>query len=169
MVFHWCLRESRSPPISSTLLRILVDLNNAIIWMDTTCLLISKSSSSCTLITISITVIFMLRRFFSSLAKSGYLTLFSLSFCFTPWSDGTAMFTIQQLRLLFWLSLYPEVIRWSIWILKSQRILTVLFLGRILGSHISFVHMVTFKLLTEILSSLVFSYTLFALIYYILL
>ena len=33
MVFHWILRESKSPQVSRTLLLILADLNNAIFWM----------------------------------------------------------------------------------------------------------------------------------------
>ena len=45
MVFHWSLGDSKSPQISRTLLSILADLNNAIVWMVFTCPLISKSSS----------------------------------------------------------------------------------------------------------------------------
>ena len=43
MAFHRNLRDSKSPQVSRTLLRIWADLNNAIVWMDST--LISKSSS----------------------------------------------------------------------------------------------------------------------------
>ena len=43
-----------------------------------------------------ITVTFVFQSFFSSLARSRYLSLFSLSFRFTLWSAGTAMSTIQQ-------------------------------------------------------------------------
>ena len=45
MVSHWSLRESKSPQISRTLLSILADLTNAVIWMVSTYLLLSKSSS----------------------------------------------------------------------------------------------------------------------------
>ena len=79
MGFHRSLRDSKSPQVSRTLLSILADLNNAFIWMVSTCPLISESTNLCTNpltiipgvpITIGITVTFM---FFSSLAKSRYL------------------------------------------------------------------------------------------------
>ena len=40
----WCLSDSKSPQVSRTLLSILADLSNAIVWMVPTCPLISKSS-----------------------------------------------------------------------------------------------------------------------------
>ena len=46
MVFHWGLSDSKSPQISRTLLSILVDLNNVVVWVVFTCPLISKFSSS---------------------------------------------------------------------------------------------------------------------------
>ena len=104
MVFHWNLSD-KSPQVSRTLLSIMADLNNAVIWMVSTRLLISKFSSSCTgplatvpraPITISITAIFMLHSFLSSLARSKYLSFFSLSFNFTLWSAGIAKSTILQ-------------------------------------------------------------------------
>ena len=33
MVFHWSLSDSKSPPVSRTLLSILAVLNNAVLWM----------------------------------------------------------------------------------------------------------------------------------------
>ena len=45
MVFHWSLRDSKSPQVSRILLSILADLNNAVVWMVSTPPLISKSSS----------------------------------------------------------------------------------------------------------------------------
>ena len=45
MVFHGILSDSKSPQVSKTLLSILADLNNAVVWMVSTCSLISKSSS----------------------------------------------------------------------------------------------------------------------------
>ena len=45
MVSHKYLSESKSPQISRTLLSILADLNNAIVWMVSIRPLISKSSS----------------------------------------------------------------------------------------------------------------------------
>ena len=36
MVFHWNLSDSKSPQVSRTLLSILGDLNNAVVWMVST-------------------------------------------------------------------------------------------------------------------------------------
>ena len=33
VVFHWSLRDSKSPQVSMTLLSILTNLNNAVVWM----------------------------------------------------------------------------------------------------------------------------------------
>ena len=105
MVFHWSLSDSKSPQVYRTLLSILDDLNNAVVWMVSTHPLISKSSSPCTNplvivprvpITIDIIVTFMFHSFFYSLARSRYLSFFSLSFNFTQWSAGTANSTILQ-------------------------------------------------------------------------
>ena len=70
---HWSLSDNKSPQVSGTLLSILADLNNAVVWMISTRLLISKSSNpndnpSVTVpsaaITIGITVTFMFHSFF---------------------------------------------------------------------------------------------------------
>ena len=45
MVFHWSLRGRISLQVTRTLLSILVDLNNVLVWMISTCPLTSKSSS----------------------------------------------------------------------------------------------------------------------------
>ena len=47
MVFHWSFRDSKSLQVSRTLLSILADLNNAVVWMVATCTVISKSSTPC--------------------------------------------------------------------------------------------------------------------------
>ena len=110
MVSHWSLSDSKSPQVSRTYLCNLADLNNLVVWMVSTRPLISKSSTTCTNplvtvpnapITISITVIFMFHEvfFFSSLARSRYLSFFSLSFSFTFCSVRTAKFTIRQVLL----------------------------------------------------------------------
>ena len=44
MVFHWSLSNSESPKVSRTLLSILADLNNAVVWV-VSALLISNFSS----------------------------------------------------------------------------------------------------------------------------
>ena len=78
MVFHWSLSDNMSSQVSRTLLSILADLNNAVVWMVSTRALISSSSSPFTdslvavpsaLITVGITVTFMFHSFFSSLAR----------------------------------------------------------------------------------------------------
>ena len=43
MVFHWSLSDSKSPQVSRTLLSILANLN-IIVWIGSTCPLISKST-----------------------------------------------------------------------------------------------------------------------------
>ena len=114
MVFHWRLRDAKSPQVSRTL-SILADLNNAIVWMVSTRLLISKSSSTFTNplvtvlsapITISITVTYMFHSFFRSPARSRYLSLFSHFFNYTLGSVGTAKSTIWQVLSLFYLFIY---------------------------------------------------------------
>ena len=102
----WILGDNKSPQVSRTLLSILADLSNAVVCMVPTCPVISKSSSPCTnllvtvpsaLITIGIIVTFMFHSFFNSFARSRYLSLFSHSFCFTLWS------TILQVLFFRWL------------------------------------------------------------------
>ena len=108
MVSHRNLNDNKSPQVFRTLLGILADLNNAVIWMVSTRPVISKSSSPCSNplvtvprapITIGIIVIFMFYSFFNSLARSWYLSLFSLSFNFTLWSAGTAKSIIVHVLL----------------------------------------------------------------------
>ena len=73
MVSHISLSDIKSAQVSRTLLSILTDLNNAVVWMISTCLLISKFSSSfinllgivpSERIKIGITVTFMFHIFF---------------------------------------------------------------------------------------------------------
>ena len=74
MVSHWGLSVSKSLQVSRTLLSILPDFNNAVVWMVFTRPLISKSFSPCTNplvnipsapIIIGITVTFMFYSFLS--------------------------------------------------------------------------------------------------------
>ena len=110
MVFHRSLSDSKSPQVSRTLLSILAVLNNAVVWMVSTRPPTSKSSSSFSNplvtvpnapITIGIIITCMFHSFFSSLARSRYLSFFSHSFSFILWSAGTAKSTILQ--VLFYL------------------------------------------------------------------
>ena len=133
MVFHWSLSDSKSSQVSRTLLSILAVLNNAVVWMVSTRLPTSKSSSPFSNplvtvpnapITIGIIVTCMFYSFFSSLARSRYLSFFSHSFSFILWSAGTAKSTILQ--VLFFLLIIIKSgllagIRWSVCILKSHR------------------------------------------------
>ena len=84
-IFHWSLSDNKSPHMSITLLSILGDLNNAVVWMVFTSPIIYKSSSPFTNhlvtvrrapITIDFTVTFMFHSFFTSLARSRYLHFF---------------------------------------------------------------------------------------------
>ena len=45
MVFHWSLSDNKSPQVFRTLLSILAVLNNAVVWIVSTCPPYSKSSS----------------------------------------------------------------------------------------------------------------------------
>ena len=94
--------------------------------MVSTCPLISKSASTFTNpleivpsapITISITVPFIFHcLFFSSLARSTYLSLYSLSFNAVLWSVGTTKSTIRQVLFsffLFFFRLSLGVVIWS--------------------------------------------------------
>ena len=115
--FWWCQilifsSSFKSPQVSRTLLSILAILSNAVIWIVSIRPLTSKSSRpfnnplvivSKAPITIGTIVTFVFHSFFSSLAKSRYLSFFSHSFSFILWSAGTAKSTILQILLFFFL------------------------------------------------------------------
>ena len=112
MVFRWSLSDNKSPQVSRTLLSILTNLNNTVVWMVSTSPLISKSSSSLInlLVTVPrapITIGIRVHVFFYSLAKSRYVSLFLLSFNFSQWSAGTAKSTIRQ--VLFFLVVWARL------------------------------------------------------------
>ena len=137
--FHWSLSDSKSPQVSRTLLSILAIHNNVVVWMVSTRLPTSKSSSPFSNplvtvpnapITIGIIVTSMFHSFFNFLARSRYLSFFSHSFSFILWSAGTAKSTILQ--VLFFLliiirSCLLAEIRWSMCMSKSHRSLCVIF------------------------------------------
>ena len=130
-VSHWILSNSKSPQVTRILPRILVDLNDALVWMVFSRTLIYKSSSPCTNplvtvpgapITIDITITFIFHSFFNSQARSKYLSFFSISFSFTLWSIGIVKSTIRH--VLFFLLVITRSgrlaeIRWSVCISKS--------------------------------------------------
>ena len=92
-------------------------------------------------ITIGIIVTCMFHSFFSSLARSRYLSFFSHSFSFILWSAGTANSTILQ--VLFFLLIIIKSgllsgIKWSVCILKSHGSLCELRVFHISVSWLSF-------------------------------
>ena len=116
MVFHWRLSDSKSPQVSRTRLSILAVLSNAVVWIVSTRPPTSKSSRPFnntlatvpnTPITIGTIVTFMFHSFFNSLARSKYLSFFSLSFRFILWSAGLLFenFSNQRLLMIFHRSL----------------------------------------------------------------
>ena len=109
MVFHWSLSDSKSPHVSRTRLRILAVLSNTVVWIVSTRPPTSKSSRPFNNplvtvpnapITIGTIVTFMFHSFFNSLARSRYLSFFSLSFRFILWSTGRAKSTILHILFL---------------------------------------------------------------------
>ena len=81
-------------------------------------------------ITIGIIVTCMFHSFFSSLARSRYLSFFSHSFSFILWSAGTAKSTILQVLFFLLINIKSGLlaeIRWSVCMPKSQRSLCVSF------------------------------------------
>ena len=122
MVYPWSLNDS-----------ILAVLSNAVVWIVSTRPPISKSSRPFNNplvivlkapITIGIIVTFMFHSFFNSLARSRYLSFFSLSFRFILWSAGTAKSTILQILLFLLIIMRSGLlagIRWSVCILRSHR------------------------------------------------
>ena len=132
MVFHWSLSDSKFPQVSRTHLRILAVLSNAIVWIVSTCPPTSKSSRpfnnpllivSNAPITIGTIVTFIFHNFFNSLARSRYLSFFSLSPRFILWYAGTAKSTILQILFFLFIMMSGLLagIRWSVCMLKSHR------------------------------------------------
>ena len=140
MVFHSSLSDSKSPQVSRTRLSILAVLSNAAVWIVSTRPITSKSSRPFdnplvtvpnAPITIGTIVTFMFHSFFNSLARSRYLSFFSLSFRFILWSAGTAKSTILQILFLLLIIMRSGLlagIRWSVCMLKSHRSLCELLL-----------------------------------------
>ena len=154
MVFHRSLNDSKFSQVSRTLLSILADLNNAVVWTVSTRPVISKSSRPWGPITIGIIVTFMFHSFFNSLARSNYLTLFSHPFNLTLWSAGTSKFPFLQIISFLLIIIRPSRLvksRWSVWMSKSQRSLCVSFQDRFWYVHIAFVRIVTLQFLAQLL------------------
>ena len=133
MVFHWSSNDSNSPQVSRTRLRILAVFSHAVVWIVSTRPLTSKSfrpfNNSLVIvptapITIGTIVHFMFHSFFNSLARSRYLSFFSLSFRCIVGSAGTAKSTILQILFFLLIIMTSGLlagIRWSVCMLKSHR------------------------------------------------
>ena len=94
MIFHWSLNDSKSPQVFRTLLSILTDLNNTVVWMVSARSPISNSSSPLNKylgiipsapLTIGTTVIFMLHSFLVLMQGTSFLFRFLwFSLCGPP-------------------------------------------------------------------------------------
>ena len=125
MVFHGRLSDSKSPQVSRTLLSILVVFNNAVVWMVSTRLPTSKSSRTFNNplvtvpkapITFGIIVTFMFHSFFSSLARSWYLSPFSHSFQFYSVDGKVDNFAILLLLSLLMIIINFELAYDEVWV-----------------------------------------------------
>ena len=140
MIFNW--NDSKSPQVSRTLLGILADINNAVVWMVSSRPLVSKSSSTSTNplvtvpnapITIGIIVTLMFHSFFCSLARSKCLSLSfsSVLLCKSPLFGRSSFFLFFSFFFFFLLTISRfgclAEIRRSVCISKSQRIFYVCF------------------------------------------
>ena len=114
-VLRKSLCDSKSVQVSRTLLSILTNLNNAVVWIIFIRPLIFNSSSPLTkpleivlsaLITIGITVTFMFHSFYTFLIRFKYLSHCSFSFILILWSSGTAKPIIRQV-LFFLFKIIP--------------------------------------------------------------
>ena len=118
-VFYWSLSDSKSSQVSRTLLNILADLNNTVIWMVSACSTISNRPLTKSLgivpstpTTNGITVTFILHSFFSSQSRLKYLPRFLFSLIFTLRSARMAKSTIRHV-LFFFRELSQGLVFWS--------------------------------------------------------
>ena len=114
MVFHTSLGDIKSPQVSKTLLNILADLNNAVVWITSALSPISNSSCPFTKplgtipsapIPIGITVTLIFHSFFISLVRSKCLSLFE-------WSTETTkstFFLLLIITVIYWPSARPNM------------------------------------------------------------
>ena len=140
MVFHWSLGDIKSPQVSRTLLSIMANLNNAVVWMVFTRPLIYKSP--CLFInlvvtvprapiTIGINVVCMFSSFFNFQPKSRYLSLFhllSILFCGKLGQQQSQQFCKFSFYFVDYYKVWSSAeIRRSVSMLKSHRGLCVSF------------------------------------------
>ena len=154
MVFHWSLGDSKSHQVSRILLGILADLNNAVVWIvsihhpiSNFSIPLKKPLRTVVPITIGITITPMFYSFFKFSSKGQVFFSLSAFFYFQleVCRDGKVHYTESYLFsfcfffffFFFFLSIVPRSgllagIRWSIYIPKSQIVLSVSFFRRIL-------------------------------------
>ena len=172
MVFHWSLSDGKSQ-VSRTLLSILADLNNAVVWMVSTHSLISKSSSPCTNplvtvpsapITIGITLTFIFHSFFNSLAKFRFLSLFAFFVlpCGQPERQSSLFGRFSLCWLLLGLVVWPRLD--NSFVSQNPRNFCLIFLdGFWVWSNLNFSSQ--FLVDHPVMSGLILSLSLSALIY----
>ena len=138
MVFHRNLSDSKSPQVSRTLLSILADLNSAVVWMVSSRLLISKSSSPRTSllvnvrsvpITIDITSLSCSTVFRFNSKVNVFISVFAFFQFYLVVSRGCKVPNSAHLLCLLTITRSGRLgeIRWSVWISKSEKILCVSF------------------------------------------
>ena len=141
MGFHLGLSDRKSPQVSRTLLSILANLNNAVVLVVSTSLLVSKTSRFLFLftnplgiapsapITISITVTYKFQFFFSFLGRYWLLSSFSISFNFFSivCRADKVHYLAGILSFFGWVSQGLIKIKWSVCISKSLRSLCASF------------------------------------------
>ena len=163
MVFHWILSDSNSPKVSRTLLGILADLINTVVWVVSTCPLITKSSSpftnsfgdrsKCTNYN-WYNRHFHAIYFFSYLGRSRYLSLFSLYFslfCGLPGQQSPQFSRFSFFFLLFFLFFF-----FFFWLSLCVHMIKFKFLARFPVNRFSNPVMLRFILLcTNLLHSLI--------------
>ena len=151
--FHWSLTDSKSFQISRTHLSILADLNNVVAWMVSIYPLIfmsfSRNTNSLVTVlstpfTICIIITLMFHGFVSTLARSRYLSLFSVSFSFIVLLARTASFFFLLRGQVIWLRLDdPSVSQ------NPREFVHLIFLEWFWVVHIPFICIAKFKLLAQ--------------------
>ena len=105
MVFYWSLSDNKSHQVSRTLLSILADLHNAVIWMVSVGSPISNSSGA---LIKSLKIIpsapITIPHFFSSLARSKYIVFFD--FHSVVYLDSKVHYTAGSFYLFIYLFIW---------------------------------------------------------------
>ena len=101
IVIWWSFIDRKSPSVSKTLLRILADLKNAVVWMVSILLLIFSFSSPPSNYNWYHPQLHV-QQFISDLCKGPSICFFLLSFIFIPWSTKTT--TLLESKFFFLVS-----------------------------------------------------------------